>query len=312
MNNESGNIVINSEEIMSAVGILDESLNTLQGSMQSSIGSSFTPLIETDLFTEGINKIAKQIDSLATSNQNLMSKITVHAEEFASLEQELEQYATDFATNYSNYSNGYSGDYSNIADMIVNDIMDGKSVNEGDILSSIPKLTSTEQTKLIEFIKINKDSNTTVQELLLNPEKSGALLVLLKKFYGDTNTDLTEAISENSYTAQKLLLQAIISSELQETVLDNKTILSAKEYLTAIAKENNITFEELVLENKNEKILLDAIVKAYDGDALGGYSVDSQEIEAIREAVDTIATQNNVGVDAILTNPEYLDELKGI
>ena len=67
-----------------------------------------------------------------------------------------------------------------------------------------------------------------------------------------------------------------------------------------------------MLENKNGKILLDAIVKAYDGNALGEYSVDSQEIEAIREAVDNIAIQNNVGIDTILTNPEYLDELKGI
>jgi len=312
MSLQEGNIQINSEEIMTSVGILDQSLSVLQGEMQPSIVSNFEALCETDLFSEGLSKITNQINSLIGSNENLMTKITVHSEEFAELEKELAKYAEEYESGYRGGSSGNSGSFSNVANIIVENINNGISVKTEDVMSSIPKLDEDSQIKLIKFLNTNKKSDTSIRALLFDASKSGLLLTMLKKFYGDTSGKLDATISNDSYTVQKELLKLLNNSNINTVELYDNTILVAKDYLSSIAKENSITLEELILDEKYNKILINSVKNLYDGNISQKYNVSAEVINSVRTTVDNIAKNNNVTAEEVITNSKYLSKLKGV
>ena len=311
MSSQEGKIQINSEEVMSSVGILDQLLNVLQGEIQPSVLSNFTALRETGLFSEGLSKLDSQITSIITSNENLMTKLTIHADEIIELEKELAKYADNYQSGYSGGSSGNSGNFSDIADVIVENVNKGVSIKTEDVIASIPKLDEESQVKLIEFLNANKNSDTNLQSLLFDPSKSGLLLTMLKKFYGDTSGTLDATVTDNSYIAQKELLKLFNNSDVKIEGLNDNTILVAKDYLTTIAKENKITLEELIIDKKYDKVLITAVKNLYDGNISQEYNVSTETVNSIRNIVDNIAKENNVTAEEVITNSKYLSQLKG-
>ena len=82
-------INITTDDITNAVGILDGSLNIMEGSIATSITGDITVLSSLELFTEGLGKLKSQLDALKQSNENLMTKITLHADDIAKLEEKI-------------------------------------------------------------------------------------------------------------------------------------------------------------------------------------------------------------------------------
>ena len=64
MTGEVGNIEVNSEEIMSAVSILDQALNILQSDIKPIVMSDFDALKETNLFSEGLERFLLERNSV--------------------------------------------------------------------------------------------------------------------------------------------------------------------------------------------------------------------------------------------------------
>lgn len=313
---EDGTLEINSNEIMSAVSILDESLGVIEG-LSGKIPGNFSVLSDIGLFPS-LNKISAQITSISTSTKNLMSKITVHAQDFEALENRLEQMVTDASststTDYSySSSSDYSGEYEEIADIVVDSVNEGVKINTDDILDSISNLTDSDKIKLIEFLKLN-DKKIEASELLFNPENAGLLLQLLKKFYGDTSNDLGEENISEATKVQKALLQKITSdtSNLidQNVIEDNSLILKAKPYLISVANRNNITLTELIDDEKNNDIYLEAMADLYDGNGLEKCNIDNNTLSEIRSEMEKIASNNNMTVENIIGDSRYVSLLK--
>jgi len=306
----NGSISINSNEVMEAVGILDEASNVLQSSMLTSISSNFTALIETSLYADGVSTIKEQIESINKSCQNLMTKVVAHTTEFEDFENNLKNSAANYGSSYDNYSNGTSGGGSFSVDNSTNmdTIVEGNPVTNGNLLNVIPALDEPNQVNLLNFLNVNKGNDMTLQNLLFNSANAGFLLTLLKKFLGDT----TEVVDTNyPLEVQKLLLSKLKGNSTVMPNLSANTIIAANKYLTSVAKDNSLTFEELVLDDKNKSLLSNAVRDLYDGKAIEKYNVENEVVTDVRNLVDIVAKNNNVDSETIISDPKYLEFLKG-
>lgn len=306
----NGSISINSDELMEAVSIVDEGLNVLEGSMTSSIASDFSALIDTGLFANGIANLSKQIQSLSTSSGNLITKFMSHTQEFEELESQIEGIANDYASVYRPTTTGGGGESSyDVATPNVENVNQGNSVTNGDLNTTISSIDTDTQVKLVEFLNVNKDKDTSLASLIFNSSKAGLLLTLLKNFYKDVDT--SKITSNDASNIQKVLLKALSSNDTLMSKISDNTIISAKKYLESIAKENNTTFEELVLNDKYDELLMESVRNVYDGKDLSKYNVDSTVVNSIRTVVDTVAEAKGVSSDVVITSKEYLSVLKG-
>ena len=75
-----------------------------------------------------------------------------------------------------------------------------------------------------------------------------------------------------------------------------------------IAKNNNVSFSELILETKNEEILLTALKDVYDGNAS---SLNESEVNSVRSYLDSVASKNSITTDTLLSSKNYMSLIKG-
>ena len=80
-------------------------------------------------------------------------------------------------------------------------------------------------------------------------------------------------------------------------------------YLSEVAKKNNMQDTDLILNDNNGKILLGAIKSMYDGDP--DTMLTTTEIKGVKTYIDNISKTNNVPVDTLLTDENYLSVVKG-
>ena len=164
----------------------------------------------------------------------------------------------------------------------------------------------------MSFLNINK-GEYSINDILLSDVGSGILLCLLKKYYGDTTINIDTEISEESFNIQKLFLEKVLNNE---SIVDNikfndNVIFIAKKYFVSIAKNNNISISELLLDEKYEDLLLSSINKLYLGENLSEYDISDNTISMVREFVDKVAEDNGVTTEKVLSSVDYLGDLKG-
>jgi hypothetical protein len=309
-------INITTDDITNAISILDSSLNIIESSLSSSISSDFVVLSDLDLFSDGLSKLKAQIDSLKQSNENLMTKISTHAVEIMKLEENIVSTIQNELVRSSAGSGGGGSYYSDIDEVGVSEVGDNNNianVSNAQLFDNIGKLSISDIDSLLSFLNINK-GEYSINDILLSDVGSGILLCLLKKFYGDNNVTIDTKVSEESFNIQKLLLEKllVLDTGINGVSFKDNSILVAKDYFTSIAKENNIAVSELLLNEKHEKLLLDSINKLYLGKDIEKYNVDEKTINSIKKFVDNVAEENGVTVDKVLSNTDYLGDLKGV
>lgn len=322
MSTQVGSISINSDEIMSSVEIIDGALATLQGNMTSKIHSDFAVLKETNLFSFGIDKIEKQIESLTTSSSNLITKLVSHTNEYNDFEASIENLANNYesadslldsnGSNGRNYptGGGYHNSY-NTVNSYISDVNEGNVINKTPIMDELVKLNTDTATKLINFLSIYKNNDLTYKNLLFDSNSAEILYTLLKKMCGKNDTNIDSSGVAESYTVQKYLLNMLLNNKNSDIVkMTDNSILVVKDYLNDIAKENNIKLEELILDNKNSEVLRSALNNLYTGNDISKYNVKSNDLSKFKNLVDSLAEKNNLSSSAILSDKKYLSMLK--
>lgn len=306
-------INITSEDINSAVSILDSSLSIMEGSIASSITGDFSVLTSLDLFSEGLSKLKSQLDALKQSNENLMTKITLHAADIAKLEESIVATIEQELVSGSAGSGGGGSYYSDIDEVGVNEVSNNINISNAQVLDNIGKVSDIEVDSIMSFLNINK-GEYSINDILLSDVGSGILLCLLRKFYGDSNVTIDTNVSEESFNIQKMLLEKLLSSDsgIEGVAFKDNSILVAKEYFASVAKENNMAISELLLNEKNEDLLLSSINKLYLGEDLSKYKVDEKTIDSVRTFVDKVAEDNGISAEKLLSDVDYLGDLKGV
>lgn len=306
-------INISTDDVMSAISILDSSLNVIDSSMLQSISKDFGVLASLNLFSEGLEKLKKQLESLKQSNENLMTKITLHADEISELEDAIATQIQKELVAGDAGSGGGGNYYSDIAAIEVANVTNNTNISNTQVLENINGVTELDIESILSFLNINK-GEYSINDILLTDVGSGILLCLLKKFYGDNNVNIDTNVSEETLNIQKVLLEKLLSSEngIESVEFKDNTIIIAKEYFNSIAKENNLTISELLLDEKNETLLLSSINKLYLGKDLTKYNVKEETIKSVKEFVNKIAEDNGVTSEEVLSNTDYLGDLKGV
>lgn len=306
-------INITTDDITNAVGILDGSLNIMEGSIATSITGDFTVLSSLDLFTEGLGKLKSQLDALKQSNENLMTKITLHADDIAKLEEKIVTSIQEELIRGSAGTGGSGSYYSDIEEVGVENVSNNTNISNAQVLDNIGKITKVDVDNIMSFLNINK-GEYSINDILLSDVGSGILLCLLKKFYGDTSVVIDTSVSEESFNIQKLLLEKLLSSEngIEGVSFNENSILIAKDYFTSVAKENNMAVSELLLNEKHEALLMDSINKLYLGEDLSKYNVDKKTVDTVRNFVDKVAEDNGISAEKLLSDVDYLGDLKGV
>lgn len=301
MASSNGNIILNSEEVSSAVSAVNEVVSILENDLQTPIGSNFNTLVDLGLFSDGIANIKKQIDSLTTAYKALAVEMSSHMNEFEETENTLSTGVPYYNSNSNNNSGGPGGHNTN-QNTSIPTTEEGQAINTNALINNISTLDDSTQSKLIEFINVNKQSNMTINELLFDNRNVITLVALLKKFYGDTN--LTVDSLADATLIQKALINKLFASSTTPASLSNNTILIAKKYLNFIAKNNNITVGDLLIDSKNNELLSNSLLQVYDGDALSQFYLTESEIQNIREYMDNVAKANNSTVEVLIQTPQ--------
>jgi len=312
MTNEIGNLEIDSQEIMSGLSVLEQSLSILQSDIRPMVLSDFDALRKTDLFGVGLDEILKQVEIISTSNQNMITKIAVHVNEIIELERQLSTEGEE----YESYSYEDNGDnnikYFDFPNIDVDTVQQGKSINKYNVIDIIPKLNESNQIKLINFLNMNKEKNVKLNNLLFNVDKSGILMKYLKKFCGNTvDSDKVET-TDDSKILQKELLKLLNKNNRIGNVLYKDTVLVAKTYLENIARDNNITFEELIVDDTHNDLFRNSIKNLYDENINNKYKVDDTTVRQVKLTVLDISQKINVPVEKLFSDNKYVPFLKGV
>ena len=253
---------ISTEEVMNVISILDSSLSIIEGSMVTSVANDFIVLSSLDLFSEGLEKLKSQLTTLKQSNENLMTKISLHVNEIIELEDSI---ATEIQNELVSGNAGTGGGgnyYSDIDSVDVSDVDNNTNISNAQVIENIGNIKDVEVDNIMAFLNINK-GEYSINDILLSDVGSGILLCLLKKFYGDTDVSIDTTVTSDSFDIQKMLLEKLLTSEsnIEGIGFKDNSILIAKEYFVSIAKENNIAISELLLNEKYESLLLSSINK---------------------------------------------------
>lgn len=294
----NGEIEINSEEIYATSSIIKETSTTLEA-MLPIVTGSFSVLEELGFFSEGLSKISKQIQSLMAANEMIDSRLISHIEDIQAMEQNLLNLASSSSGGGSYYGRytGSSGGSVQGSNVSTDNVNKGTQVNDEQINKSITEMDSPKETEFLSFLEINK-GDASLSELFLDPSKSGLLLKLLKKFYGDTSDNLSDAASDSSYTIQKDLLEKILNSDgAILSKLKEDSVLVAKEYFDSIAKENNVKVSELILNDKNSEIYKKSLLALYDGNEISKYNLKESDVMSFRSYLDKKAEEGKTSVE---------------
>lgn len=294
----NGEIEINSEEIYATASIIKETSTTLEA-MLPIVTGSFSVLEELGFFSEGISKISKQIQNLMAANEMIDSRLISHIEDIQAMEQSLLNLASSSGGGGSYYGGytGSSGGSAQGSSVSTDNVSKGTQVNDEQINKSITEMDSPKETEFLSFLEINK-GDASLSELFLDPSKSGLLLKLLKKFYGDTSDNLSDAVSDSSYTIQKDLLEKILNSDgAILSKLKEDSVLVAKEYFDSIAKENNVKVSELILNDKNSEIYKKSLLALYDGNEISKYNLKESDVMSFRSYLDKKAEEGKTSVE---------------
>lgn len=322
----AGQIVFNSEEVLSAVNILNESAQVLMTNVKTALGSDFTVLSELGFLSDGLTKLTSQVDSLIQSHDNFMKKLVSHDLNLQELESSLEQYVSaelgstatsdTYSNNYSSdYSGGssnyYSGGSTSYNNVNVSDVNEGTAISDSVLVEQLPNIDYTTQTQVLKSLATSGSQENLVSRLLLNPENSGVLVMLLKEMFGANVDGESAEMTDTSTQIQKILLETFSKNEENLFAsLEEKTILTGIKYFNKIAKDNNITVSELLLNEKYDSVFLKAVSNIYNNQDLTTCGITTEETAIVKTYLDDLAKTLNVDVNTILSDVRYADIIK--
>ena len=312
---KAGQVNVNTSELESIISQLSSSKATLEGDAMSSVSSDFNALTSVGLFTEGLSSIKANIQAIVDAQNSFINSFSSH---LATLKQQEAENVDIVNTIGGGSRSPGGGGYrsatpeSPYKDADTDDVKKGTKVSTSELATFIAEMDSSVSKTLLENLtKQAATYNTTLTELLLNPEKSGLLLEILKKLCGDDNAEIDTTSTNESNLIQKILLAKLAGYDDNAFAsLSDNTILKGIKYFKQFAKENGISIVDLLYDSKYNDKLIEALQNLYDGKALITYEPTQDEINAARTYIDDIAKGNNTTAEKLLESSDNLGKIK--
>jgi hypothetical protein len=272
--------------------------------VKSKLDTAFSALTNAGLFETCLTSLKDEADSIISTYDALYNSIKTHLDDVTSTEDQVTQVANNYRSYYSASSGGGSGSSVSGSESTTTDIGESKEVDTTKIEDEIEKLDVNSVELLLNFINIVKDTGKTLIEILFDEDNAEYLANLLVSFY--SLYGLTEVEYDDASEVQKKLLKLILNSnEDLPASLTDITILQFKTYLQSVAKDNNITAYDLVMEDEYKDLLTTSLQKLYDKD------VDKNEFDEnycieFQAFVNMKANKNNKTTEEVLKDIKNL------
>lgn len=290
-----GKIIINTDVATEVVNALSAVSSTLESDVISSL-AAFQPLVEAGLISTGLEKTKNQATTIANSEKQIVKSISSHINDVVSSEEKLKKNYTSRTSGGGSYT---ASSVSSGSSQEVDEVKQSEGFSK--VEQVMVSLSDENKIKLIKFIDFYKDQNSTLTDLLFNKEKSKDLYVLLKKAFS-SSIDLGELSLEDMEKCQKLVLDMIMTSELDIKRLNSISLISCKEYFVNIASRYNISPSDLINDDNYRYLYTKALVDLYNGNV--NNLVSNEKINDFRAKVDKLANEKN------LSSYEFLTENK--
>ena len=298
---QKGKVSIDSDTLNSVVSGLNSAANALESDIAGKLPGAFEALSTAGLYSNGLSKIKEQAQYVATLQKNIASDVSSHLEGTVDTEEDLSN-TFDTHGNYDAGGGGGGGNNHNSGDNSDNDVDNGKKIKSDQLIANINAIDYDNVEKLVNFLNVNKEKDSLVS-LIFNFEKSQKLGNKILKAFG---YEEFSSITESEYKEiQKTLIDKLFAQENVPEKLQMNSLLTAKEYLVLVAKKNNINVSDLLVEDKHENVLQQALKDLYAGNVTG-YDVSQQTVSGFKNYIDGIASDNNIAADKVFDNLKLL------
>ena len=301
-------IKYNTEEINETQTILKESLNILQNEISTPLNSEFEALSKVDLFSSGLTKLKSQTETLVENYTTFSSSLSQHENDLSTFEDTQASEVREYISNYSSsghYSSGSSHDTDSIS---TDNVEEGNAINNSYLETILPEISYNSKVQALKNILTY--NNDTLTALLTDVSKANILVYQLKKMLNGQDLKISQLATDDEKKIQKIMLETLSKeSNNPFAELDDSTFLKGMPYLTKIAKENNITVGDLILEDKYSSILMSSLINIYNGNV--NNSLTEKEISGVKSYLDQIATINNLNIKTLFSDVKNITLIKG-
>ena len=295
----AGKITINSDVAAGVITVLTNACSSLENDVSSKLTSIANPLVELGFIDSSLTKIQTQISSIASLEKQMISSITSHMETVSNDEDELYRDFTG-GDRGGNYSGGNrNGSIEGAADEALLTEEDGKKVNCEKLCEIIPELDENSKINLLKCLKFYKEEDTNFIDLLLDTSCSEELFTIIKKAFGDS-IDIEELSLEEMQKVQKVLLDTILSKDVDTSKFEANSILIAKEYLIKVCSDNEINSSDLFFDDKYRNTLKQTLKNIYNGDVSS--TMSEEKITEFKTYIDNICLKNNTTAEELIDN----------
>lgn len=316
-----------------AIGIVEDFnglISAFSGIPKVSANTGFMKLKEAGLEAGFSEKFDGGVEAIISSAQSLSSALQSQIEECRVADLETEKSIPDsppYKRNSSRYSGGASSNSSendnntsiNLVDNADKQLNAYENMSMSDLREVLSTLVSTANSCGADLTALINDSKYSdkIKEALLNNVNINKNL-----------KDLYEVADPN--VTQKLLNSIVNGSQGKVVGLNTETILAMKKYLSMIANDNGITFDELIgnqeysekvkaalkdfgavssyVSQIKEENLQESFGNIYDGNSVGDQNAGV--INSIRSYISAVSDNNNVPSEELLFNKNNDDLLK--
>ena len=296
----NGKISINTDYANNVVSYINRSISNLDQNVSSKLSSDFNSLTESGLVSNSLSKVQEQTRKITSLEQSIADAINMHINDVTDEENKL----------YSDFLSGL-GRNNNLS--IVEDdtttpegsaldtyeIEKGKKINNNNLTEIIELLDDSEIDSLLVLLEMYKDRDISLKELLLNNDASKELYKSLSSILS-SNEDMKELALDDPKEVQKVLLDSIINKEASNVELDTDSILTAKEYLSKVSKDNNISGSDLLFNDSYSNLLKESLNNLYTGNVSEDISTDT--INNFKKYIDNIALEENKTPEELINN----------
>ncbi len=307
-------------EIEEAKSSLSSAKSTLTSDVIPSLNSNFQVLEELGLISGGLSKIKTQAQALADAYDYVINALSTHE----STERENETKVGSTVNSYTRTTGGtqstgsssdsggrdpgdsHEGTPIHTEKPIVEEIEEGKTISTEELVELINDMKFEE---IITLLKNIVKNGGLVTAMLTDKYSANILTYTLKNILG-YEADLGKVTTSDDTLIQEKLLEKIANENENVFVkINENTYLTGMPYLKSIAKQNNLTVSQLILNDSNEKLLLKSLVDIYDGNT--GTTLSTKEVEEVRTYLNTVAEKNGISTETLLSSENYISLIKG-
>ena len=302
----AGQINIDSTDIEETLTLLGDSVGTLEGETYTYVNDNYDVLEDLGLVDNSVTKVKNQINELVRNQNKVILDLKDHLETYYETENEIVDYIKNFE--------GTDNDQVSVVDVTssyvtssIDNISNGKNVTKGDAVKFIKSVSEDVEGILYENIRKNAARmDNTIDELVLNPKKSGLLTEIVKKVCGDTNTDIDVSNTIKTAKVQRTLANKMGTSHAAKLMKD--TSLSALPYLQSEAEKEGFKLEDILYDPDKADVYFDKVNELYLGNTSDTYTLD--EINNFREYINSVAESVNKTVEELLSDKNNIDTIK--